>query len=226
MLLKNLLAATLLIATTTAFSQTLSIGPRIGGTLTKFGGLDNASYKTGLTAGAFLVYSKREHTGLGIEILYSGEGSKHENTTMNGTTTNKYEYNTRLHYIKVPFHATYFFNNAGDNLRPKISLGPSVGFLMGTKQNITLHSTTSGTTTTTESENKVLDNYNRLDVGLAIRTGFNYKIKSKLWLNVDLRYNYGILNILKNAAYGSNKMNNQGASLSLGLAYGLDKIKN
>lgn len=225
-MLKNLLTAALLIATSTAFSQTLSIGPRIGGTLTKFGGLNNASYKPGLTAGAFLVYSKREHSGLGIEILYSGEGSMHENTTINGSTTNKYEYNTRLHYIKVPFHATYFFNNAGDNLRPKISLGPSVGFLMGTKQNITLTSITNGTSTVTKSENRLLDNYNRLDVGLALRTGFNYKIKSKLWLNVDLRYNYGFLNILKNAAYGSDKINNQGASLSIGLGYGLVKIKN
>ena len=226
MKLKHLIAVTLTMFTVTSYSQNLSMGPRLGGTLTKFGGLDNASYKPGLTAGVFLVYSKREHSGLGMELIYSGEGSKYEYTTVNGATTTKHEYNTRLNYLRVPFHATYFFANAGDRVRPKISLGPSVGFLMSAKQKAKITTTNNGTTTVAEPESTSLDNFSRLDIGLALSTGLNYKIMSRTWLNVDLRYYYGLIDFVKDNAFPNDRVNNQGASLSLGLAWGIDKPKN
>jgi hypothetical protein len=223
---KKILTAGLLILSSTTFSQTISIGPKVGATLTNFGGVKNTSYKPGITAGAFLIYSRHEHTGFGLELLYSGEGSNHENTTINGSTSDKYEYNTRLHYLRIPMNANYFFRTAEDKMRPKISFGPNIGYLIATKQNLTLTNTNAGNTIVTKTENKSLTNYNRLDLGLSLGAGFNYKIKSSLWLNVDLRYNYGLLNILKNSAYGSNRANNQGASISIGIAKGLLSSKN
>ena len=161
-----------------------------------------------------------------MELIYSGEGSKYEYTRVSGGTTTKHEHNTRLNYLRIPFHATYFFANAGDKIRPKISLGPSVGFLMSVKDRATVTRTTNGNTTVEKPVHTSLKDYSRLDIGLALSTGLNYKLMSRTWLNVDLRYYYGFIDFVKNNAYPNDYVNNKGASLSLGLAWGIDKPKN
>jgi len=224
MKIKNLLATAFLLVTLSSYSQTLSFGPRLGANFTTYGGMDNATFKPGLLAGVFLVYSKREHAGFGADLLYSGEGAKYKITTTNGTTTVVNEYNTRLNYIRLPLHFIYFFNEAGDKFRPKVAIGPSLGYLASTKQKLKTTTRTNSNETSFDTESTSLNNYKSMDVGLSLGLGFNYKILSRTWLNMDARYYYGLLDITKNNTT-SDRVNNHGPSISFGIGLGIDKAK-
>jgi len=201
--LKNLLftAALVFCGTFIANSQEFSLGPTIGLNNTW---IQDAPGETtgllGLNAGLKLVYSTEEHWGIGMEVKYSGEGVK---TKLRGETAK-----TNLNYVRVPLKVIYFFNEFGNDFRPKIYLGPSVGILVGGQTETFLP------VGTLKSDSK--DLYEDVDLGLTFGSGFNYRVAAGTWLSLDLAYGHGFTNIAKNGeAY------NRNLSLNVGLAWGL-----
>src|SRR3954465_13603514 len=75
-----------------------------------------SSWNAGLSA----VYAPKEHWGIGLDVVYSGEGSKLQ--VGDDATT------VQLDYLRIPIKAVYFFRRYEDDFRPKISLAPTLGF--------------------------------------------------------------------------------------------------
>jgi outer membrane protein W len=175
----------------------LSAGPNagFGHTLTSGGG-DN-KYQPAGNFGVAFVYSHNNHVGLGIDLKYSIEGGKKEFANVDVTT--------RLNYIRIPVKGIYFFRDYGASFRPKISLGPSFGFLVGGKQE-------AGSV-----ETDAKDLYNSFDIGLLGSVGFHYNLVTNTWLHFDVSYYHGFSDV--SDAVEKNKNRNIG--INLGVAFGI-----
>lgn len=183
--------------------KALSLGPMIGyghTGITKIEGLD-AKFKSSIAAGITATYSKNPHWGIGMDLLYSMEGGHFKGNGVDAKIT--------LHYIRVPIKIGYYFRDVSDRLRPKITLGPSLGFLLKGEDE---YKTSMGTVRNTGS-------YESFDIGIYLSAGFNYKLTENIWLNTELGYYYGFVDIAGNENDKANHNNNLG--LKIGIAYGL-----
>ncbi len=200
-----LTAAVVLMTCSAAFSQapaentkTFSIGPAIG-----FGhtGIRSTAgtdvFKPNWNAGIILNYSHMKHTGLAADILWSMEGAR--------VQSNGYETELSMQYIRVPLKFAYFFGDFEDNFRPKITIGPSLGFL--------LHAS-SDSDAPDSPKTDVTGSYNTFDIGGAASIGFNLKMGENLWLNTDFNY-YTSFRPISGSQYNSN------FGLRVGVAFGL-----
>jgi outer membrane protein W len=173
-------------------SQTLSIGPVVGVNVSRFGKEAEADDVAGLSLGALANYSINEHVGLSAKLLYSQLGA--------GTTVNSDVY-TRLHYLQMPISLVYYFNEGGDKFRPKIYAGPYFGTLLRANNEI---------------NNEMKNVFNKRDIGGQLGVGFNYLVKSRTWLNVDLGYGKSFTDI---SVSELNKLYNSSFSLNVGLSF-------
>jgi hypothetical protein len=151
--------------------KSFSVGPVIGIGHSWMSPVANSEYKPSMIAGVFAIYSPVEHWGIGMDVRYSVEGSKRE-FPETGVITQEF------HYLRVPVRAMYFFNAWGDDFRPKIAVGPSMGFLIA-------HDAPSFT-----SENK-------FDFGVTASGGFNYRIYRGTWLNADVGCYHGLTDVVQ-----------------------------
>jgi hypothetical protein len=171
-----------------------SIGPRIGVNFSNVSNVDGSESLTGLAIGLTSTYSISEATGLTVDLLYSGEGYKLNDSEL------------RLNYLQLPILFDLFFGKLGDKFRPKIYAGLVPGFLLNAKVNDT----------------KVEDFYNTFNVAVAGGGGFNLRVGNRIWLNTDLRAFLGLSDIRQETS--GDKNSNSNIQLSLGLAYGLNKL--
>ncbi len=182
--------------TTGNATKTFSIGPSVG-----FGhaGVQHTPgtdlFKPSWSAGLIVNYSTSEHIGFAGDVLYSSEGARAESSGRETDLT--------LQYIRVPLKFAYFFGAFEDDFRPKLTVGPSMGFLLDADSDVE----GIGRTDVTAS-------YNTFDLGLNASAGFNWKLRDNLWLNTDLNYYTGFMAIRADQ-YNSN------LGLKLGLAFGL-----
>lgn len=177
-------------------TQTFSIGPAVG-----FGhtGIRNNPgkdvFKPSLNAGLIFNYSTSEHIGFAGDLLYSGEGARSESAGRETDLT--------LHYIRVPLKFAYFFGVFEDDFRPKITLGPSMGFLLNAESDVE-----------DVGKSDVTSSYEKFDIGLNSSVGFNLKVGDNMWFNTDLNY-YTAFIPVRADLYNSN------LGLRFGLAFGL-----
>jgi hypothetical protein len=184
------------------YSQELSAGFKAGANFSTLKDSPGAETLTGLQAGGFLVYSFQEHFGISLDALYSGEGAKYNDQKL------------RMNYLRLPLLANIFFGSLGDKYRPKISFGPSFGFLLSAKGK-----TIVGDQSVVMDIDK--DNFNTFDFGAIAGAGLNINIGEMKWLNLDARYGIGASDVNKNPAEGAEKVKNSGFSVTAGLAFGL-----
>jgi outer membrane protein W len=185
-----------------AQAQVQSFGPTVGFNYAWLSDLDNESGRPSFNAGFTYNYSILQSAGLGIEARYSEEGVKQD--IGNATLT------TKLNYIRVPLKFQYFFGELGDNFRPKIFAGPSFAFLMGGKSEIR-----AGETTTTIDSKDVFEGF---DVGLLGGLGFNYRLAERTWLNFDVAYTHGMLDVAGSNSGSDAK--NRLVNVNVGVAFG------
>jgi hypothetical protein len=92
-----------------------------------------------------------------------------------------------------------FFRGMEADFRPKFTIGPSFGFLV--------------------SES---DPYGAkvwpFDSGINASLGFNYRLSHALWLNTDINFYQGLMDVRKNSGVLERNGN---IGLNLGLAFGL-----
>jgi hypothetical protein len=205
-----MLAALAVSKTNAQVRDNLSLGPIVG-----FGhSWSSYQYPSGyeqkfnpsFNGGARLVYSATPHFGIGLDGIFHQEGNKVE--FGNATST------THLNYINLDPKLYYFFGKYGQALRPKIGIGPNFGFLVGGKIK-----TENGSA---ESELKSKDYYNGFNFGLSGAIGFNYRLKSKTWLNVDAVYNNGFSDLTKGP---SDDPNSRSIFLNVGVTFGIGRVE-
>lgn len=163
-------------------------------------------------AGAKLVYSFVSHWGVSADIKFSGEGGK---IAGRDALNNQHQYKYRANYIRIPVQGIYFFGKYGDVIRPKISFGPSVGYLLGGKTSPQVNGVKTGDLKTKEI-------FNDFDFGLNGAVGFNYRLGGNKWLNADIAYYHGLSNISKGA---SSDFKNKNIGINIGVTLPLGTVK-
>ncbi len=178
-------------------TRVLSLGPSVG-----FGhtGIRNTAatdmFKPSWSAGLIINYSTSENIGFAADVLWSLEGALLD-------SADGQETDITLQYVRVPLKFAYFFGEFEDDFRPKITIGPSMGFLIDAENDAQSEGTTD-----------VSASYEAFDLGLNASIGFNWKLGENMWLNTDLNYYTGFTAI-RTDQYNSN------FGLKLGLAFGL-----
>lgn len=196
--MKKILLATFICSSfcfTARAQSKFSLGPNAGVGHSWVTKTDNAKFKLAANAGLALVYSATEHFGIGLDAKYSYEGVKN-------TFVLNSDGSIDLNYFRFPLKAIYFFNNYGNPLRPKIFLGPSIGFLSSAKiGNIS-----------------VKNGFNSSDFGITAGVGFNYRLVKNSWFTADVNYLHGISDVYKN---GSGKNHNRNIGINIGVNFNL-----
>lgn len=170
----TLLTAALMALTYTTYAQTFSIGPRVGvnfANLTTNNNSDNAT-NTLLVAGITSTYSISENSGIGVDLLYSGEGAENPGGDL------------ALNYLRMPIMFQYFFGQLGEDFRPKIYAGVAPGLLVNAER----------------GETEVINSYKKFDIAGTAGLGFHYRLGRTSWLNTDVRYLRGFSDITESAS--------------------------
>lgn len=204
--MKRLLFILITLFTSTALlvaqnASTFSIGPRAGINFSTLVNTDESTFNTGLAAGITATYSINEKTGLSFDALYSQEGNEEDGLTTNETLN--------LDYIRLMLTYDVFFGELGQRFRPKLYVGPQIGFLTKAEAEIL------------DQNEDISDNFKDTDFGLVAGLGFNYQIGGKQWLNVDARFQPGLTDIVENKPAGEDAIRNRTIQVSIGIAFGL-----
>ena len=162
--------------------------------------------------GVSFVHSTKTNFGFGADLKFSLEGGQEDYTV--GTT--KFEHTTDLNYIRVPLKAIYFFGKYGQRVRPKVHVGPSLGFLVGAHDE-RKNQTTGAITEDRKSD----DDYHNFDIGLQGGVGLNYRLVKNTWFTADLNYYNGFKGIRQTSA--SPRYVNNNVALNLGVNWGIGK---
>lgn len=179
--------------------ENVSIGPLVGLSIANFrGDVSNTDWKPGLTIGGFYNYSSESGFGFSGQLLFTQLGAQINNKTNE----------INLNYIQAPLLATFFFGRYGDRVRPKIFLGPNLNFLVGARDK-------NGNNINGDSNNRI---YAPFDLGLTFGGGLNYRLQEKIWLNFDVRYGVGLLDVTR---LDNSKIRNNNWGINVGLSFPL-----
>lgn len=202
--------AALMIGSSALAQDNLSLGGTAGFGHTWLSNSTNAHYQPAGNLGLTLIYSTESNWGFGADLKWSIEGGK--------TSTTNFTNTTRLDYLRIPLKAMYFFGERGNAFRPKLTVGPSVGFLIGGNNKAT---TISGDTKTTV-ETKASEFAKSVDIGVAASAGFNYRLVDRTWLNADLNYYHGISDVIENPNI---EQRNRNIGINVGVTFGIGKVQ-
>ncbi|MBO9658001.1 MAG: PorT family protein [Chitinophagaceae bacterium] len=190
-------------------AQNLSLGPTVGfghaWTSSDNGGV-NGRFHPSYNLGGKLVYSFVSHWGISADVKFSSEGE-----TLGADNDNKTVY--RANYIRVPLQGIYFFGDYGNKVRPKISAGPSLGFLVGGESSVY----TNGNQTNVV---KTKDYLNSFDFGLTGAVGMNIRVAKATWLNADIAYYHGLTDVVDNAS-----AKNRNIGVNVGILFPIGTVK-
>jgi hypothetical protein len=192
---RSLIVIAMLIAIINVKAQNLSFGPvgSVGHSWTSADvstGTDK-SFHPAFSLGGRMVYSFTPSWGVSGDIRFSSEGQTLEDV-------NGFKMKARANYIRVPLQGIYFFGKYGDRVRPKISIGPSFGFLIGGKTDIM--GPADGWV-----KIKTTDIWKSFDFGVNIAGGGNVRIARSTWLNLELAYYLGLTDVAESGTPGKNR---------------------
>ncbi|MBC3788617.1 hypothetical protein FHK02_5175 [Spirosoma sp. LMG 31448] len=189
--------------------QRFSAGPRVGLNLSNYwGNADGMSFKPGIAAGAFLMYSSLNHFGISADVLYSQRGTKYDNGVI--------KYTQRVNYLEVPVVARYFLTLNG-NFRPNIFVGPSLGIRLNAKR-------VNGASAVFNGENS--NDFRNLDLGATGGFQLNWGTGNRQHFLIDARYNLGLSDVqtnLPNLWGRRSSLQNSTITIALGYAFGVGR---
>jgi Outer membrane protein beta-barrel domain len=208
-----LLSAILLCLLHFTNAQNLSIGPSggAGNSWLDVGGDQNSSnrFHPFFSKGGKLVYSFESNWGVSAGLVFSSEG---------GTKSNDFfRTSYRADYIRMPMQGIYFFGKLGDRVRPKIFLGPTIGVFVGGKTRV--EDKESNIESVSSSDNV----FSSLDAGINTGGGINFRIAKNIWLDTDVTYYHGLIDVFENA--NGPDVRNRSLSFNLGVTFPLLTVK-
>ncbi|HYV94533.1 MAG TPA: porin family protein [Chitinophagales bacterium] len=181
-----------------ANAQHISLGPSVGAGISMVSnneeGVD-VSPQFLWNGGVIFVYSTKTHFGFGADLKYSAEGYQ---AKIAGLSENIH---VHLNYLRIPVRIIYFFGEYGDHMRPKIFLGLTPGLLLSAKS----------------EDTDIKDAFNSFDLGARGGVGINIRLASAVWLNTDVSYYQGFLDL----GISKNSILNSHLVLSAGVAFGI-----
>lgn len=156
--------------------------------------------KFGTAFGLGAEYGITNNFGVGVDVLYSLEGSKIELTGQ--------EVDRKTQYIKVPLYVSY--NTDASKVSSFVAkAGPQVSFL-------------------TKSELNKIDTkeaYNKVTLGGAAYVGWQMRVSAKCYLTAGARFDYDFINTEDKDSFGypngRANTNNLNAGLEVGFKYRL-----
>lgn len=157
--------------------------------------------------GGSFIYSTTRHWGIGFDIKYSREGRATR------YAPDDHLERANLDYIRVPLRLTYFFNDLNKDVRLKLSLAPTMGFLASARYKIW------DADGHEEANNSFKDQVNGFDFGLTFGAGVNFRVSERAWLTTELAYYNGFVNVAK---YGGTTLN-RNLAFNAGLMFGIGK---
>ncbi|MBN8877236.1 MAG: PorT family protein [Sphingobacteriales bacterium] len=207
---KFMIVLVVAVSATTIHAQNLSFGPTAGfghSWTSSDNGSQNGRFHSSYNIGGKLVYSFISHWGVSADVKFSSEGE-----TLGLNNDNKTV--MRANYIRIPLQGIYFFGDYGNRLRPKISVGPSFGFLVGgeTKQHA------DGRVVSTIKTKDLAENF---DFGLTGAAGLNYRLTRGTWLNADIAYYHGLTDMASSAVDAKNR----NIGVNVGVLFPLGTLK-
>lgn len=194
----------------------ISIGPVVGFNHTGVtnGEMNNtvdiqSKFNPNFHAGISLIYSKNEHWGFGGQLLFSQEGFKKEfsDKRLNIPFNIPFEGSYKASYIRIPLRAYYFFGDYKSKIRPKVYAGPSIGIKVMDERLPVIG--------LTDLEMSILD------LGLQAGVGVNIALSKATWLNLDLNYTQGLLDVLNSPSLKTGYNMNQNLGFQVGVLFGL-----
>jgi|ERR1044071_9171266 hypothetical protein len=205
--MKTLVTALVLMLACSVNAQTLSIGPVAG-----FGhsslSIKNIPFDKqffpSFAAGAKIIYSIGSHWGISTDLKVTGEGGSFKGDV----SGDNYESRYRAHYIRIPIQGIWYFGKSDDMIRPKFTLGPALGFLIGGKSTVDIN----GEETSSADTKDVLEGF---DFGVNSAFGINFRLPGNKWLITDITYYHGVSNV--SASVGTIK--NRTLMLNVGLIF-------
>lgn len=199
--MKNYLAKTLpfaiigmfVLASSPAFAlqdSPLSLGPKVGLTYSTLTGdeTDELGYKLGFSGGAFLAYAFGDWFTLQPEVLYSQKGAQESHDTLSGELTNT----VSMDYIEIPLLAVLTIPTQS-RWTPKLFAGPAFGILISAEQK----AERAGEERTAD----IKDDLEDFEVGIVFGGGVDVEVGPGA-ITADLRYNWGVTNIVADAEEG------------------------
>ena len=158
-----------------------------------------------------------QNVNLGLGTFFSTEGVSFKDDNSNTTTEQ------RMNYIRVPLIATFDLGNSANRVLPRISVGPSVGFLVGGKSLIkTEEDALVGYKTTKLMSTKV-------DAGINASLGVNVKIANGLILSHDITYYHGLVENKYNTGLAgmanAPSFTHRNLGISMGMSINSDAMK-
>lgn len=149
------------------------------------------------------------------ELLYSQSGGRNTYNILGGTTKTTY----RINYLELPLLAKLQLGNrSGEGFGFHIAAGPWLGYALNGKSKVVV--TVGGSTIIEESDYNFddEDDAKRINYGLIGAAGLSFNS-----LIFDLRYNYGLNNLLDEDADNNNDNNpvlqTRGVALTLGYRF-------
>lgn len=174
---KLFLAVVAMMVSATTFAQNevgqLTIQPKVGVNIANITDSDDADPRIGLAAGAEFEYGITDNIGLSAGVLYSMQGAKASEESV--------DYTLKLDYLNVPILANFY---VAKGLALKLGVQP--GFKLSSK----VKGEASGVTAELEVEDGVKS------VDLSIPVGLSYQYQNIVF---DARYNWGVTKIVDDA---------------------------
>lgn len=174
---KLFLAVVAMMVSATTFAQNevgqLTIQPKVGVNIANITDAVGADPRIGLAAGAEFEYGITDNIGLSAGVLYSMQGAKASEESV--------DYTLKLDYLNVPILANFY---VAKGLALKLGVQP--GFKLSSK----VKGEASGVTAELEVEDGVKS------VDLSIPVGLSYQYQNIVF---DARYNWGVTKIVDDA---------------------------
>lgn len=145
-------------------------------------------YSVGLTTN----YNFNDYWGITGSALFSSEGRLMDD--------GRNKSDIRLDYIRIPVRGVLFFAGMDETVRPKISVGPSLGILVNED----------GTTVGKKAESA--------DFGVNATGGFDIKVNDDVCITAEVNYYQGFI---KNRPNYSKKEYNGNVGVSVGLLFSI-----
>ena len=151
----------------------------------------------GMNLGIFLNHSKKERSGIKAELLYTSLGSQFQNT----------DNEIRLHYLQIPVYGVAYLNDRSHSFRPKIMVGPYLGFLLD------------GKGSNTDAYYFTKKNFSPVELGGKGAVGFNWNLGQRIWMNSEVYYGLGFTNAHKTESIN---IHNSSLGFNVGLSFPLE----
>ncbi|HEX7757486.1 MAG TPA: outer membrane beta-barrel protein [Niabella sp.] len=158
------------------------------------------SYELGRAA----TYNFSNNTGIGFGTYFSSQGGAYE-------LQNDTKMIERANYIKIPVFASFAFGAVENRVRPRLTVGPSVQFLVGGKTFAKNDNDAFAGVYTTKALNT------KIDAGANASLGLNIRVCDGFYINNDINYYHGFVEQKPNNAAESPSYTNRGLYLSMGM---------